>query len=138
MTRLICAMAVAFTSIALTSAAEDEKPIKADVSIDAKVMLRPYGEGKAKAGQMVEVRIPVPPIPLFAADFNVTVDGKQVEFDVRPKSVERASFPATGVPSFGLMKSIYIKAAGKGKQKVVITHQGGRKHMFEIELEVTE
>lgn len=127
MTRLLGVVAVAFATAFLT-AADDEKAIKADVTIgnDAKT-------GTAKAGQMVEIQVQYPVVPPFPSDFNVTVDGKKVKFQERNTQVLRDGRPMIGVTN----RSIYLTAEGNGKQKVVIEYKKGTETMKkEVELTV--
>lgn len=109
---------------------EDKAP-KADVVIgkDAK-------SGKAKAGDTVEVQLQFPVAPPFPDGFEVTIDGKKVE----SKTYSGVVTTKDGKPVIGVsLKLVQFKAAGDGKQKVVVSYQKGKdKETKEVELEVTK
>jgi len=109
---------------------KEEKAPKADIVIgkDAKA-------GKAKAGGVVEVQLQFPVAPPFPDNFEVTVDGKKVDSKTYGGVVTKDGKPVIGVG----LKLVQFKAAGDGKQKVVVSYQKGKdKETKEIELEVTK
>ncbi|MCE9564035.1 MAG: hypothetical protein K8U57_18485 [Planctomycetes bacterium] len=138
MLRIATALMFTFAAVTFAGAAEDkkpadkdgEKPIKADVLIKHDATA-----GKAKAGEVVGIDVQYPVAPPFPSDFSVTVDGKKVKFDQRKTPVTVNGKPVVGVAN----NTVYFKAEGKGKQKVVIEYKkGDEKVKREVELEVAE
>jgi hypothetical protein len=133
MTRFFMAAAVAFTAFSISTTSADDKEgkaPKADVVIGTKAKA-----GKAKDGQVVEVQVQYPVVPPFPDNFVVKVDGKMVDSKTYSGSVTKDGKPVVGVG----LKLVQFKAAGEGKQHVVVEYKkGDAAEKREVELTVTK
>lgn len=121
---------VAFLATLSGEESDEDQPIKADVLIkdDDK-------GGKAKVGQTVGVDIQYAVVPPFPGDFKVTIDGKAVASEDRVTPVLVGGRRVVGVQN----TTVYFRAAGKGKQKVVVEYKrGSDTQKRDVELEVTQ
>jgi hypothetical protein len=138
MLRVLIALMLGVAVVSFAGATEDkkpvekesEKPFKADV-----IIKHDATTGKAKAGEVVGIDVQHVVAPPFPSDFSLAVDGKKVKFEQRVTPVLLNGKPVVGVQN----NTIYFKAEGKGKQKVVIEYKkGDEKLKREVELEVAE
>lgn len=135
MFRLLQLLAIAHLSLVLPVLAfadkKEEEPAKADV-----IVKDGDKSATAKPGQVVQVEVKYPVIPPFPDGFVVKVDGKKVD----SKTFVGVVLSPEGKPVVGVgLKLVQFKAAGAGKQKVVVEYKKGKDDAkFEIDLEIAK